>query len=326
VWIGHARHADDAHAFKLPVGVLFRDALEALPARTTPSDAPDEAGGYREIRYTEANGVGYLAFDFYNGAMSTLQCGHLLEAYAAALHRDTRVLVLLGGRDFWCNGIHLNTIEAADSPADESWRNINAIDDLTRAIITSTDRVVVAAMQGNGGAGGVFMALAADEVWARDTVLLNPHYKNMGNLYGSEYWTYLLPKRVRAGPPAAVMQNRLPVSTAEAARIGLVDAVLDREPARFLAEVTRRAEALVRPPDLDARIAAKQAQRERDEAVRPLDAYRQAELAEMRRNFYGFDPSYHVARSHFVHKTPPSWTPRHLAVHRDRAPARIAAA
>jgi putative two-component system hydrogenase maturation factor HypX/HoxX len=41
----------------------------------------------------------------------------------------------------------------------------------------------------------------------------------------------------------------------------------------------------------------------------------------MRRNFYGFDSSYHVARSYFVRKTPPSWTPRHLAVHRD--PARL---
>jgi putative two-component system hydrogenase maturation factor HypX/HoxX len=30
----------------------------------------------------------------------------------------------------------------------------------------------------------------------RDGVMLNPHYKNMGNLYGSEYWTYLLPRRV----------------------------------------------------------------------------------------------------------------------------------
>jgi putative two-component system hydrogenase maturation factor HypX/HoxX len=41
----------------------------------------------------------------------------------------------------------------------------------------------------------------------------------------------------------------------------------------------------------------------------------------MRRNFYGFDSSYHVARSYFVRKTPPSWTPRHLALHR-QAPSR----
>jgi putative two-component system hydrogenase maturation factor HypX/HoxX len=37
----------------------------------------------------------------------------------------------------------------------------------------------------------------------------------------------------------------------------------------------------------------------------------------MHRNFYGFDPSYHVARSRFVHKHPHSWTPRHLAKHRE---------
>jgi putative two-component system hydrogenase maturation factor HypX/HoxX len=39
----------------------------------------------------------------------------------------------------------------------------------------------------------------------------------------------------------------------------------------------------------------------------------------MRRNFYGFDPSYHIARHHFVHRKPQAWTPRHLAVHRERA-------
>jgi putative two-component system hydrogenase maturation factor HypX/HoxX len=54
----------------------------------------------------------------------------------------------------------------------------------------------------------------------------------------------------------------------------------------------------------------------RDEATRPLAAYRNAELAHMQRNFYGFDPSYHVARHHFVTRKPKAWTPRHLALHR----------
>ena len=39
------------------------------------------------------------------------------------------------------------------------------------------------------------MALGADQVIARDGVVLNPHYETMG-LYGSEYWTYVLPRRV----------------------------------------------------------------------------------------------------------------------------------
>jgi putative two-component system hydrogenase maturation factor HypX/HoxX len=50
--------------------------------------------------------------------------------------------------------------------------------------------------------------------------------------------------------------------------------------------------------------------------VRPLADYRSCELARMRMNFYGFDPSYHIARHRFVYRTPHAWTPLHLAGHR----------
>jgi len=39
-------------------------------------------------------------------------------AVARARRRPTRVLVLLGGPDYFSNGIHLNVIEAAPYPAD----------------------------------------------------------------------------------------------------------------------------------------------------------------------------------------------------------------
>lgn len=42
------------------------------------------------------------------------------------------------------------------------------------------------------------------------------------------------------------------------------------------------------------------------EAARPLSDYRAAELGLMHRNFYGFDPSYHIVRSNFVRRVPPS--------------------
>ena len=63
-------------------------------------------------------------------------------------------------------------------------------------------------------------------------------------------------------------------------------------------------------------VAEKLAQREQDEARKPLANYRAEELQRMHRNFYGFDPSYHVARHHFVYRKPHAWTPRHLAIHR----------
>lgn len=307
VRIGHCRRTDVEGSFKLPVALAFAQPHAALP----------DSGADGEIRYEEVGAVGVLHFGFYNGAMATSQCERLRAAYEDALARPTRALVLAGGPDFFSNGIHLNVIEAAASPADESLRNIEAIDDVCRAVIETTDRITIAALQGNAGAGGCFLAFACDEVWARSGVLLNAHYKNMGNLYGSEYWTYTLPRRVKQGAPRAVMEHRLPVGAARAQSLGLVDAVLDGGRDAFIGAVVARAQALAREDEFAARIAAKRARRARDEAEKPLARYRDEELAQMRRNFYGFDPSYHYARAHFVHKVPHAWTPRHLAVHRD---------
>jgi putative two-component system hydrogenase maturation factor HypX/HoxX len=269
------------------------------------------------VRYEEEGPVGYLHFDFYNGAMGTAACEGLLAAYEAARRRPTRVLVLLGGEDFFSNGLDLNRIEAAASPADESWRNINAMDDLCRAILTTDTQVTVSALRGNAGAGGAFLALAADLVWGRRGVILNPHYKNMGNLYGSEYWTYLLPRRLGETQAGALMARRLPLGAAEAQRLGLVDACFGDGLAGFEHATRTRATALAGAADHTQRLAAKAERLALDEATRPLEAYRTDELRHMQRNFFGFDPSYHVARHHFVHKTPHSWTPRHLAIHRE---------
>jgi putative two-component system hydrogenase maturation factor HypX/HoxX len=188
-------------------------------------------------------------------------------------------------------------------------------------ILTLTDRLTVAALRGNAGAGGCFVALAADRVWAHAGVVLNPHYKNMGNLYGSEYWTYTLPARVgthaagRAGHDA----GRLPMlgERGGGARPGRRGAGRRRRRAALRCRGARRPLALAARPDFGALLAAKQRPAHPTTRPRkPLAAYRADELARMQRNFYGFDPSYHVARHHFVTRKPHAWTPRHLAVHR----------
>lgn len=307
VRIGHVKRGDSPLPIKLP-------AAQALPEIAA---LPQLAGSDGDIRYEEADGVSYLHFDFYNGAMGTAACQRLLAAYEAARLRPTRVIVLMGGPDFFSNGLDLNRIEAADSPPDESWRNINAMDDLCRAVIETTTHHTVAALQGNAGAGGAFLALAADCVWAREGVILNPHYKNMGNLYGSEYWTYLLPRRVGEETATGIMARRLPLGTREAVDSSFIEACFGEDVASFQSEVRHRAAALADAPELTDYLNEKRARRAADEAAKPLAQYRAEELAHMKRNFFGFDPSYHVARHHFVDKTPHSWTPRHLARHRE---------
>jgi len=99
--------------------------------------------------------------------------------------------------------------------------------------------------------------------------------------------------------------------------MGLIDAC-DEGPREGLEDrVLARALALADSYNHGQQVADKQARRAADEAHCPLARYREQELARMHRNFYGFDPSYHVARWHFVRKSPNSWTPRHLARHRD---------
>jgi putative two-component system hydrogenase maturation factor HypX/HoxX len=316
VWIGHLKVAGAGASFKLPAAMVLGDRLAGVPERPLP--AHERVGGptWQPIRYDEKGAVGYLHFSFYNGAMGTKECEALLGAYRHARRRPTRVIVLLGGPDFWSNGIHLNLIEASAHPAEESWRNINAIDDLVREIIVTDAQITIAAMQGNAGAGGAFLALAADRAFARNGVILNPHYKSMGNLYGSEYWTYLLPRRVDAETARAITQGRLPVSAPRAAAIGLIDENFGATPDAFRAEIDARAEALAVDPQFGRLLGEKRARRRADEARKPLAAYRAEELERMKRNFFGFDPSYHVARDHFVRKVPRSRTPLYLARHR----------
>ena len=313
VWLSHAkpkRLPGGPAGVKLPAALALAEHVGHLP----------ECPGTPEIGYRERGEVGMLSFGFPGGATSTEQARRLLRALRHATTRRTRVLVLGGRRDFFGNGIHLGVIDAAENPAAESWANINAIDDVVEAILRTTDRLVVAAMGGNAAAGGAVLGLAADEVWLRTGVVLNPHYRLMG-LYGSEYWTYVLPRRVGRTETDRLMEAAMPVGAERAVRTGLADRLVDAAPRQFTDAVWTAAFELAAAPDLGARIAAKAQRLDRDEAVCPLARYRRAELAKMRAIFDDPYAPYHALRSAFVRKAVPERTPEHLrgAAQFDRA-------
>ncbi|MFH8519189.1 hydrogenase maturation protein [Streptomyces gelaticus] len=287
--------------FKLPATSVLAGRLPGVPERPAPLLRTGDDNTWSEIGYREEAGTGFLSFSFRGGAMSTAQCQRLLRAYRFACSRPTSVLVVGGGRDFFSNGIHLNVIEAAADPGAESWANINAMDDLVEAVLTTTDRLVVAALAGNAAAGGVMLALAADEVWCRAGAVFNPHYRLMG-LYGSEYWTYTLPRRVGAAAADRLMRDALPVSSTAAHRLGLIDRVIPCAPQSFDPEVGALATRLAALPATQSRIHAKKLERDRVD----LAPYREAELVRMHRIFADPHHPYHGLRRAFVRKERPA--------------------
>jgi putative two-component system protein, hydrogenase maturation factor HypX/HoxX len=301
VWISHLKRPG---GFKLPAVRALALAGRRVDAPEVPAPVyapPFSPQTFRDVAYEERRGVGYLHFDFYNGAMSTHQCRRLLEAYRAARRRPTGVIVLMGGRDFFSNGIHLNVIEAADDPAAESWSNLQAIDDVVQEVIETDSQLVISALTGDAAAGGVPFALAADHVLAREGVVLNPYYGHMGGLYGSEYWTYLLPRRVGAERTRQLTSAPFePLGARRAVEIGLLEDAFGETAEEFGAGVRRYAEILAR--DSGAQLAHKRRARARDQARKPLAAYRAEELSRSHECFFGADGSYHEARRRFVYK------------------------
>lgn len=304
---------------KLPATLALGGLLRGVPEVPAPLMLGAHRSTWADIAYFERGDVGMLRFSFPGGAMGTEHCRRLLAAYKHACSRPTCVLLLGGARDFFSNGIHLNVIEAAADPAAESWANINAIDDLVQAVLTTTDRLVVAAPGGNASAGGAMLALAADEVWCRAGTVLNPHYRLMG-LPGSEYWTHTLPARAGTHEARRLTERALPVGADAARRLGLVERVVHAAPDGFGDEVLRLAARLAASPGTQQRVAEKKARLERQAATAPLSGFRQRELARMHDAFFDPRSGYHALRSAFVRKDAPGGTPAHLIEHNATLP------
>jgi putative two-component system hydrogenase maturation factor HypX/HoxX len=310
VWLGHLRGAGpDGPSVKLPATSVLGRRLRGVPDSPLPPGIEPEVPSYRQVRYRRDGPVGWLTFDFYNGAMSVGHCRRLLAALRHAAAQDTRVLVLRSGMDAFSNGIHLNVVEAAADPPAAAWANIRAINEVCREIIACTRQVVVAAYAGNAGAGGAMLGLGADVVAARAGTILNPYY-DIG-LYGSELHTYTLPRRVGADRAARLLADRLPVSAEQALTLGLVDDVGPRHPDAFGQWLTDLAARHADPRAASARRTAK-ARRLAAEPV-PLEVYEARELAEMSRDMFDDRSGFAAARHAFVTKAKPSGTPPRLA-------------
>ena len=147
-------------------------------------------------------------------------------------------------------------------------------------------------------------------VWTHKSVVLNPHYARMG-LYGSDYWTYTLPRRVGSSTADALTTRLRPVCGDTAHTLGLVDSVLADTRADFTTAVRLHAAKLASDKAALSHVLAAKADRlHAGGGLAAMDAARTKEGITAKDNVR--NPEFHARRSAFVHKTAPRTTPSHL--------------
>jgi enoyl-CoA hydratase/carnithine racemase/methionyl-tRNA formyltransferase len=337
IWITHVRRpkrsADPALWPKVPavsglveLGILSRSELPRLHWELPNDFCKSPYSTFQEVWVDfvsygpENTRAAYLYFDFYNGAMSTSQCSHLISAMNYILacsspQAPIRALVMMGGA-YFSNGVALNVIESASDPAVESWRNINRIDDVVQSLLhsfRSANIMTIAAVRGNAAAGGVALAAACDVVIAGAEVVLNPAYRGIG-LFGSEYHTLSYYGRCGQSKATEILRAMTPISPFDARAIGLVDhvfpgtgVVLDKRVRNHVAVIVRSGH-LGRVRDWKGGV---------DLSSANLAIVRATELGEMAQDFWSARAArYNVRRFGFVRKVKATHTPLRFAKHR----------
>jgi putative two-component system protein, hydrogenase maturation factor HypX/HoxX len=89
-----------AAGIKLPAAQALGAMARHIPKSLLSIEGPIDHRTFREITYAEEDGVGTVAFDFYNGAMNTKQCYRLRNAFLYARSRPTSAAGISGQTAF----------------------------------------------------------------------------------------------------------------------------------------------------------------------------------------------------------------------------------
>lgn len=304
IWITHLK---EESKFKLPATYVLKEKLKGIKEERVPLIFDKSYKTFYEISCNIENEIAYLHFNFHNGAFSSNKCMKLKYAFEY-IKTEAKIVVLMGGEDFFSNGIHLNLLEDSKKNGEDGWSNINAMNDLVKSILFADEVVTVASLHKNSGAGGLFLALACDYVIADENVVLNPHYKTLG-LSGSEYHTYTLPKRVGEEKAQELLDACLPVGAKEAERIGMVDKVFAHE--NYMDKLQRFCQNIVADEDTyyDFLWEKEEFLQENRQCI---ELVRENEITIMYSEFWDKESDFHKLRYEFVYKICPFVTPKRL--------------
>ncbi len=303
VWISHLM---EPNRFKLPATYVLKNRLKGIKEYRLPLIFDKSYRTFYEINCDIDDEIAYLYFHFHNGAFRAEQCMKLKYAFEY-IKEQVKVVVLMGGEDFFSNGINLNILEDSKKNGEDGWSNINAINDLVRSVIFAQDVITVASLHRNAGAGGVFLATACDFVVGDKDVVLNPHYKTLG-LSGSEYHTYTLPKRVGKEMAKKLLDECLPISVRRAKEIGLVDEIFVGD---YMQSLKRFCQELVEDEErYEEFLWEKEESLIQNESL--IEQCKEEELRVMYPEFWDENSVFHKLRREFVYKICPTKTPKRL--------------
>ncbi len=299
LWVSHLK---EPKYFKLPATYVLKEKIAGIKEHRLPLLFDKSYDTFYEVSVEKRDRVAYLCFNFHNGAMSAKQCIRLKYAFEY-LKEESDVIVLVGGMDFFSNGIHLNILEDSKKQGEDGWSNINAMNDLIKSILEADEVLTIASLARNAGAGGVFMALACDYIVAKENVVLNPHYKTLG-LSGSEYHTYTLPKRVGKNVAKKLLNDALPISVEYAKKIKMIDEIFQAQ--NYYEELHNFASSLYS----EGFILDKQDRVDKEREK--MEFCKQEELKKMHPEFWDEKSVFHTLRHEFVYKVCPTHTPKRL--------------
>jgi len=304
IWITHLK---EVGKFKLPATYVLKDKLKGIKENRLPLIFDKSYKTFYEISCDVKDEVAYLYFNFHNGAFSSDKCIKLKYAFEY-IKTKVKVVVLMGGDDFFSNGIHLNILEDSKKNGEDGWSNINAMNDLVKSVLFADDVITVSSLEKNAGAGGFFLALACDKVIAKENVVLNPHYKTLG-LSGSEFHTYTLAKRVSKEKADELLESCLPIGAIKAKQLGVVDEVLKSH--NYKKELENICINFLKNEDIyDEFLWSKEDFLE--ENRKSIELKKEEELKVMYPEFWDEDSEFHKLRYEFVYKLCSTKTPRRL--------------
>ena len=210
---------------------------------------------YKAITVQRIGQIAYVYFNFNKGVMNTHQCFVLKQAIAQLKQTDVKVIVLMGGEKYWCNGINIRNIELAVRPEDEREQNLAAMSDLVQEVASINKQITVAAIGSHLGSGGLALALACDKMVIKEDVVLNRAGEKI-DLYDENVHAFLS-KAIGTGQAYKMMSNHHPYMAAELLQMGMADKLLESENSTYYATLYMYCEQLLDSVGFDTYLTEK---------------------------------------------------------------------